>query len=86
MTIIHLDSKRSPTITLAAVLAGRLSIDHVVGDADQNVLCFDQKIKSFDDFVYLGVIMVVVMIKLPFLHQLQTAVVIKMSHHDCHVL
>ena len=54
----------------------------VVGDADQNVLCFDQKIKSFDDFVYLGVIMVVVMIKLPFLHQLQTAVVIKMSHHD----
>ena len=58
----------------------------VVGDADQNVLGFDQKIKSFDDFVYLGVIMVVVMIKLPFLHQLQTAVVIKMSHHDDQVV
>ena len=34
MTKIHLDSERSSTITLAAVLAWRLSTDHVVGDAD----------------------------------------------------
>ena len=34
MTKIHLDSKRSSTITLAAVLACRFSTDHVVGDAD----------------------------------------------------
>ena len=34
MTKIHLNSKRSSTITLTAVLACRFSTDHVVGDAD----------------------------------------------------
>ena len=34
MTKIRLDSERSSTITLAAVLACCLSTDHVVGDAD----------------------------------------------------
>ena len=34
MTKIYLNSERSSTITLAGVLACRLSTDHVVGDAD----------------------------------------------------
>ena len=34
MTKIYLNSERSSTITLAGVLACRLSTDHVVSDAD----------------------------------------------------
>ena len=66
MTKIHLDSERSSTITLAAVLAWRLSTDHVVGDADGGG-------EDEDDQVYLE--------KTPASHGLGDAVELALPRH-----